>query len=313
MYRVAHPVGDHGVQNFMPGGAGLAGQQVACVDDGARRELDAHCPADHLELVHDVEHPLPGGVVLDNQVDTVAVHLAAGHQDVPRERGEDVNPSVAAEVDDLIQSRIHGSEEDAGGDGQVADHVVLAILEFLDGTDGTICRHVHETGVVPCIDHDRRVRFGDALGLQKPLDDVDVGGGQGPAAGHHVHRRSADVVERHAKSPCIAASHHDDGHVRGGGGRLVHCDDRCLPVDADIGIQVPFIDTVKPLKEGGVERGLAVTGHGGDTHGQIRDPVASENLITVDADIVGQDKRVGRVVHRDFLPLPPPPQTEARM
>ncbi len=123
----------------MPGGAGLAGQQVARVDDGARRELDAHRPADHLELVNDVEHPLPGGVVLDNQVGAVAVQLAAGHQDVPREGGEDVDPPVAAELYDLLQSRVHRSEENAGGDGQIADHVILAILKFLDGADGTVC------------------------------------------------------------------------------------------------------------------------------------------------------------------------------
>ncbi len=43
MNRVALPIGYHRVQDLVPGGAGLAGQQVASIDDGAAGELDADC------------------------------------------------------------------------------------------------------------------------------------------------------------------------------------------------------------------------------------------------------------------------------
>jgi hypothetical protein len=56
------------VQDLVPGGTRLTGQQVPRVDHSARRELDADRLANHLQLVYDVEHPLPGGVVLDDQV-----------------------------------------------------------------------------------------------------------------------------------------------------------------------------------------------------------------------------------------------------
>jgi hypothetical protein len=48
---------------------------------------------------------------------------------------EDVDPSVSAYLDDLIQCRIHRPEEDAGCEGQVPDHVVLAVLQLLDGAE----------------------------------------------------------------------------------------------------------------------------------------------------------------------------------
>ncbi len=82
MNGVAHPVGDHGVQDLMPCGSIIPCQQIAGVDHSTCRELDADSLADHLQLIHEVEDALPGGVILDHQVDAVAAVLAAGNQDV---------------------------------------------------------------------------------------------------------------------------------------------------------------------------------------------------------------------------------------
>ncbi len=67
VHRVAHPVGDHDVQDLMWRGTRLPGQQIAGVDHSTGRELDADCLANHIQLVHDVEHPLPGDVPRETQ------------------------------------------------------------------------------------------------------------------------------------------------------------------------------------------------------------------------------------------------------
>ncbi len=69
----------------MSRGATLPGQQVAGVDHGAVGELDADRLADQVQLVHDVKHPLPGDVVLDNEIDAMTVVFTARYQDVSRE------------------------------------------------------------------------------------------------------------------------------------------------------------------------------------------------------------------------------------
>ncbi len=66
---IAHLVGDHGIQDLVSRGAALPGQQIAGVDHGAVGELDTDRLADHVQLVHDVKHPLSGDVVLNNEID----------------------------------------------------------------------------------------------------------------------------------------------------------------------------------------------------------------------------------------------------
>ncbi len=105
--------------------------------------------------------------------------------------------------------------------------MVLAILQLFDGADGAVTGHVHEARVVHGIDDNRGPWFGDTFGLQKGLDDVDIGGGQRPAARRHVHRRLANVVEGHPQSSSVAATNHDDGGLDVGGRQIVPED--CFP------------------------------------------------------------------------------------
>ncbi len=98
------------------------------------------------------------------------------HQNVAREWSENVDSPLSTQSHDLVQGHIHRPEKDAGGNGQVSDHGVLAVRQLLDGTDGPVGGRVHEAGIGQRINHYRGVRFGNTLGLQQPLDDVDFGG-----------------------------------------------------------------------------------------------------------------------------------------
>jgi hypothetical protein len=71
--RIVHPVCNHGVQHLVSRGVLLADQEVAGTEDGAAGELDADRLPDQIQLVHDVKDTLPGGGVLDPEVDTVRV------------------------------------------------------------------------------------------------------------------------------------------------------------------------------------------------------------------------------------------------
>ncbi len=75
----------------MPGGVLLTDQEVAGAEDGAVGELDAHRLPDQVKLIHDVEDTLSCCGVLDDEVHAVCGAVAAGDQDVTRERSEDVD------------------------------------------------------------------------------------------------------------------------------------------------------------------------------------------------------------------------------
>jgi hypothetical protein len=251
--RIIHPIRYHSVQHLVSSGVLLAGQEVAGAEDSAAGEFDADRLPDQVQLVHDVKDTLSGGGVLDDEVDAVCVTVTAGDQDVAREWCEDVDFPLPAQLHYLFQSRIHRPKEDPGSDGQVAHHMVLAVLQLFDGADGAVTGHVHEARVVHGVDDNRETRFGYTVGLQKAFDDVDVGGGQGPAARRHVHRRLANVVEGHPQSPSVAATNHDDGGLDVVGRHLIPGQSGGLPVHSNNCVHVPFVDSVKPLNEGGIQ------------------------------------------------------------
>jgi hypothetical protein len=176
MDRVTHPVCYHSVQDLVSRGAALPDQQVAGVEHGAVGELDADRLPDQVQLVHDVELPLPDDVVLDNEVDTVLVVFTTRYQVVARERGEYVNSSLAAQLRNLVQCRVHRPEEDPGRDGQITHHMVFAVLQLLDGADGPVTGHVHEARVVHGVDDHRRVRFVIHSASNRPLMMLTLAG-----------------------------------------------------------------------------------------------------------------------------------------
>ncbi len=108
--RIVHPVRYHCVQHLVSGGVLLTGQEVAGTDDGAAGELDADRLPDQVQLVHDVKDTLSGGGVLDDEVDAVCFAVTTGNQNVPRERSEDVDFPLPAQLHYLLQNRVHRPE-----------------------------------------------------------------------------------------------------------------------------------------------------------------------------------------------------------
>ncbi len=131
VYGVRHPVGYHGVQNLQLGGAILTGQEVAGVDDLAGGKFGFHQPADLIQLVHQAEDDLSGGVVLHNEVGAVAVLKTARDEHITEKRGEDVDQPRAADGDNLTQRIKHRFQQDRGCDGEVAVHMILVVLSAL--------------------------------------------------------------------------------------------------------------------------------------------------------------------------------------
>ncbi len=159
---VRHPVGDHGVQYLQLGGSILAGQEVAGVDDLAGGEFDFHQPADLVQLVHQAEDDLSGGVVLHDEVGAVTVLEAARDENISRNRCEDVDQPRSANCDNLAQRLKHWFQQDGGSDGEVAVHMVLIILcAFGDrGQLASRCQ-AHEARIVESVNY----HWGIGLGV----------------------------------------------------------------------------------------------------------------------------------------------------
>jgi len=124
---IRHPVCNHCIQDLQLGGTVHAGQEVAGVDDLAGGELRLDQPADLIQFVHQAEDDLSSGVILHDKVGAVTVLEAARNQNVPRKWSEDVDQPRTADRNDLAQSVEHRFQQDGGGDGQVAVHVVLVV------------------------------------------------------------------------------------------------------------------------------------------------------------------------------------------